>query len=145
MGIYTEMGLGVKADMKEAVAWYQKAAVQMGDGKWAEGTLVGATGEAGYFGQKNDALIARYRLAHIYFDEGKGIEPDLVKAYLLIKNVSDITNGQSVFFCCDWSRSRWFTAEMIANTKSDIERAMTTQQMELARKRTQTWTIKTGL
>lgn len=145
MGMYYEAGFGVPVDIKEAIRWYQKAAVQMGEGKWAEGYIVGATGRAGYFGQQNDALIARFRLAHIYFDEGQGTQPDLVKAYLLIKNVSEVTNGQNVFFCCDWSGSRWFTADMIASTKSSIEQAMTTRQKEEALQRADTWAIETGL
>lgn len=127
LGIYYDTGYGVEVDMIEAIKWYKKAALQMADGKWAEGYIAGATGEAGYFGQKNDALIAQYRLAHIFY-EGKGIEKDLLKAYLLINNVSKESEGNNIFFCCEWSGGRWFTAEMVKKTIEDISSAMTKEQ-----------------
>lgn len=62
LGIYYNSGYGVEVDMQEAVTWYTRAARQYADGKWAEGYIVGATREAGYFGQRNDAIIVMYRL-----------------------------------------------------------------------------------
>ncbi len=165
MAIYYDVGNGVDKDPAEAAKWYKKAAVQMAEGSWAEGKILGETGKSGYFGQRNDALIAQYRLARLYL-LGKGVEKDLVKAYLLANNVSKKSNGESVFFCCAFSSiptferddprgresaefhrrsGRWFPAKKIAKTLSTIENVMTQQQLAQARGLADQWSPKTGL
>ena len=73
LGMYCETGVGVDVNVSEAIKWYKMAARQYKEGEWAEGYIVGALGKAGYFGKRNDALIAEYRLADIYF-HGEGAE-----------------------------------------------------------------------
>ncbi len=144
LAMYYDNGMGIEVDMKEAIKWYKKAALQMGEGKWAEGYIAGAVGKAGYFGQKNDAMIAQFRLAHIYY-EGKGTEKDLIKAFLLINNVSRESEGDNVFFCCEWSGGRWFSAEMIKKTIEDISSAMTEDQLATAEEQAKSWTPENNL
>ena len=165
MAIYYDAGDGVDRDPTEAAKWYKKAALQIAEGSWAEGRIIGDKGTAGYFGQRNDALIAQYRLA-LFYSSGIGVEKDLVKAYLLSNNVSNKSNGKSVFFCCAFSTvpiierddprgrestdfhqrsGRWFDAEQIAKTFSDIENAMTQQQLARARELADNWSPETGL
>jgi TPR repeat protein len=165
MAIFYDSGDGVEKNPTEAAKWYKKAAVQMAEGTWAEGKIIGDKGEAGYFGQRNDALIAQYRLAVLY-SSGTGVELDLVKAYLLANNVVKKSNGESVFFCCAFSTvpkaksdgprgseatgphhrsGRWFTAEKIAAALAAIENAMTEQQLAQARELAEHWSPETGL
>lgn len=145
LGMYYEMGVGVKVDIPEAVKWYKKAARQLKEGKWAEGYIVGAVGDYGYFGQKNDALIAQYRLADIY-SSGKEIEKDLVLAYLLISNAINKSNGApQIFFCCEWSGGRWFRQTQFTELKEKIEKEMTEEQLKKARDMTAHWSVKNDL
>jgi hypothetical protein len=165
MAIYYDAGDGVEKNSAQAARWYKKAAVQMAEGTWAEGKIIGDKGKTGYFGQRNDALIAQYRLAVLY-SAGKGVELDLVKAYLLANNVVQKSNGESVFFCCAFSTvpniekdeprgrqvtgphhrsGRWFTAKKIANAFAAIENAMTEQQLAEARELAETWSPEAGL
>lgn len=167
MGIYYDAGSGVEKDPAEAARWYKKAALQMAEGAWAKGKIISSKGKVGFFGQRNDALIAQFRLAVLYAS-GRGVELDLVKAYLLANNVSKKSNGKSVFFCCAYSTiptakrddprgregtdaefhqrsGRWFTAEKIATTLSTIEKAMTESQLAQARALSDDWSPETGL
>jgi hypothetical protein len=165
LAIYYEAGNGVEKNPTEAARWYKKAAVQMADGTWAKGSVIGEKGETGYFGQRNDALIAQYRLAVLY-SSGKGVEFDLVKAYLLANYVVQKSNGESVFFCCAFSTvpmlkkkdprgdvstgphqrsGRWFTAKKFAATLAAIEKAMTPEQLERVRELSEDWAPETGL
>ena len=89
-------GRVISKDIPKAVYWYKKAAVQRAEGNWANGLLVGAAGKAGYFNQNSDALVAQHQLAGIY-SRGEGIEKDLVKAYLLEKNVSSSVKGKAFY------------------------------------------------
>ena len=145
MGIYYNSGCGVEVDIPKAVEWYKKAARQLEEGKWAEGYIVGATGMYGYFGQKNDALIAQYRLADIYFN-GVGAEQDLVLSHLLISNVIVKSNGEpQVFFCCDWSGGRWFRQTQFTELKTKLEDTMSQEQLAKARNMAATWNPKNDL
>ncbi|MFV1977657.1 MAG: tetratricopeptide repeat protein [Candidatus Scalindua sp.] len=145
MGIYYNSGYGVEVDIPKAVEWYKKAARQLEEGKWAEGYIVGATGKYGYFGQKNDALIAQYRLADIYFN-GVGVEKDLILSYLLINNVIEKSNGEpQVFFCCDWSGGRWFRQTQFTELKAKLEETMSQEQLKRARNMAANWSPKNDL
>ncbi len=145
MGIYYNTGFGVEEDIPEAIKWYKLAARQLEEGKWAEGYMVGATGETGYFGQKSDALIAQYRLADIYY-QGEGVGKDLTLSYLLINNVITKSHGDpDVFFCCDWSGGRWFHETQFTELKANLEKAMTQEQLEEAVIMSKSWDLKTDL
>jgi hypothetical protein len=145
MGIYYNAGQGVAIDIPQAVEWYKKAARQLAEGKWAEGYIVGATGEYGYFGQRNDALIAMYRLADIYF-QGEGVNQNLILSYLLINSVIKDSKGEpQVFFCCDWSGGRWFRQTQFTELKVKLEGAMSEEQLAKARDMAATWNPKTDL
>ena len=145
LGIYYNSGYGVQIDIPEAIKWYKLAARQLEEGKWAEGYLVGATGEFGYFGQKNDALIAQYRLADLYYN-GEGVEKNLVLSLLIINNVLAKSNGElQVFFCCDWSGGRWFNQSQFTELKSKIESELSETQEEEFNRLSASWVLKKDL
>ncbi|WP_444911667.1 tetratricopeptide repeat protein [Microbulbifer sp. PAAF003] len=145
LGIYYNSGYGIEVDIPEAIKWYKLAARQLEESKWAEGYLVDATGEYGYFGQKNDALIAQYRLADLYYN-GEGSDKNLVLALLIINNVIAKSNGEpQVFFCCDWSGGRWFRQTQFTDLKSKIEEELTDTQKAEFSKLSATWVLKNDL
>lgn len=144
LGVGYELGAGYKKDISKAIFWYKKAAVQMAEGNWANGLLVGATGKTGYFNQNSDALIAQHQLAGIYF-RGNGVEKDLVKAYLLEKNVSKLSKGENIFFCCEFSGGRSITAESISKLLLSIEESMSDADKKAVVSKMGTWDVKNGL
>ncbi len=122
VGVAYELGSGVTKDIPTAIRWYEKAAAQESDGNWANGQLVGAAGKSGYFNQNSDALIAKFQLANIYL-RGEGVEPNPEKALQLAKYVSDKTQGNSIFYCCEFSGGRYITNTAIAETLAKAEAA----------------------
>ncbi|GAB2664690.1 tetratricopeptide repeat protein [Vibrio panuliri] len=119
LGIFYANGWGVEKDASQAVAWYQKASVQMAEGDWAEGKTVGATGKTGYFNQNSDALIAKFNLAEMYF-RGEGVAKDLDKSLSLVEEVIAQSNGKPVFFCCEFSEPRYFNPPQFEALKAKI-------------------------
>ncbi|MGK0272108.1 MAG: TPR repeat protein [Cocleimonas sp.] len=115
VGVAYELGSGVAKDISTAITWYEKAASQESEGNWASGQLVGAAGESGYFNQNSDALIAKFQLANIYL-RGEGIEKDPAKSLELAQYVSDKTQGNSIFYCCEFSGGRYIANTAIADT-----------------------------
>lgn len=115
MGVAYELGSGVPKDIPKAIAWYEKAASQESEGKWANGQLAGAVGKPGYFNQNSDALIAKFQLANIYL-RGEGVPQDPAKALELAQYVSDKAQGNSIFYCCESSGGRYITSTAIAET-----------------------------
>ncbi len=138
LGVAYELGIGVPRNLQEAIFWYKKAALQMAPGEWAEGKIIGATGEPGYFNQNSDALIAQHQLANIYL-RGDGVQKDLIEAYLLEKNVSDETKGRDLFYCCEFSNPRFITANDIAKTLHGIEMMMTINERKIAEEKLKAW------
>ncbi|TWX63028.1 sel1 repeat family protein [Colwellia sp. C1TZA3] len=67
LSIFYANGGGGGKDTKVALDWHQKASVQTALGDWANGQIVGATGQTGCFNQNSDALLARFNLAQLYF------------------------------------------------------------------------------
>lgn len=123
MGVAYELGSGVtKKNIPEAIKWYELAAAQEAEGNWANGQLVGAAGRAGYFNQNSDALIAKHQLANIYL-RGDGIAPDPKKALALAQYVSEKTEGNSIFYCCEFSGGRYITNTAIAETLAKAKAA----------------------
>lgn len=98
LGIFYYNGWGTDQNFKKAEYWYKKAAAQKASGNWANGLLVGANGQAGYFNQNSDALIAEFNLADMYSNGLEGVEKDLITAYVLVNDVLKESNGKSVFF-----------------------------------------------
>lgn len=123
MGVVYELGIGVEKDIPTAIRWYEKAARYEADGDWANGRLIGDVGKVGFFNQTSDALIAKYQLANIYY-RGDGIEQDLVKAYELAYHVSKQSNGESIFYCCEFSGGTYITTESIEMTLNNIKKAL---------------------
>jgi hypothetical protein len=136
-----KFGLGIEKVPIEAVKWCKKASVQMADGEWANGKMIGASGNAGFFNQNSDALIAQYQLADFYFN-GEGVKKDLITAYLYIKNVLKHTKGSSLFFCCEFAGGRYVTAQSISELNDKITQEMSEDQIREAEKQLQTWTPK---
>jgi TPR repeat protein len=123
LGIFYKYGWGVEQDDQIAFEWYQKAAVQTAEGDWANGQMVGAIGQTGYFNQNSDALIAQFNLAQLY-REGGTVTKDLNKALELINNVIEKSDGKSVFFCCEFSTARYFNQESFKGLKDKIEKEL---------------------
>ena len=122
MGVAYELGSGVPKDIPAAIMWYEKAASQESQGNWANGQLVGGAGKSGYFNQNSDALIAKFQLANIYL-RGDGIPQDPAKALELAQYVSDNTQGNSIFYCCEFSGGRYINSAAIAETLNKAKAA----------------------
>ncbi len=146
LGVYYEKGIAIEKDIEKSVYWYTKCAVQKGEGGWAEGKIVGSIGRGGYFNQNTDALIAQWRLADLLL-EGKGVKQDLVKAYLLVNNVTKESKGKSLFYCCEWMKSGglYITPDMVTKTRDSILKAMSEDQKTAAQSLVDKWTPQTGL
>lgn len=145
MGIYSEIGFGVEPSAQRAADWYARAAKQYAEGKWAEGYLVGAAGKAGYFGQRNDAIIAEYRLADLYA-RGEGVARDRPRAYLLVNDaIAKMGDAEQVFFCCDWSGGRWFRLSQFTALRDRLTNEMSAAEMETVQARAASWDIKEDL
>ena len=117
MGIFYANGWGIEVNLDKAEYWYKKALAQKTNGKWAEGFIVGATGKSGYFNQNSDARIAEYNLANLYLNNNKNLE----QALQHINNVIKESNGNSIFFCCEFSSGRSFTQKQFIELKNKIE------------------------
>lgn len=117
MGIFYGNGWGTQPNMEKAEYWYKKALAQKSSGDWAEGKLVGATGEPGFFNQNSDALIAEYNLAQLYYNNNKNLDDALIH----INHVLSESGEESVFFCCEFSEGRYFTQEQFLELKKKIE------------------------
>jgi len=120
LGIFYENGWGTKVDVDKAEYWYKQAAAQKASDAWAEGKIVGATGKPGYFNQNSDARIAQFNLAYLYFNNGR----NLSEAYQLVNSVIDESNGEAIFFCCEFAGGRYFTQEQFLELKKKIEMKM---------------------
>jgi TPR repeat protein len=120
LGIFYRNGWGTSIDLEKAEYWYKKAAKQKAKGAWAEGQMVGAVGKAGYFNQNSDALIAEFNLAQLYLEENK----NLPEAHQLVSDVIEESNGESVFFCCEFDGGRQFTQKQFVELKEKIEKRM---------------------
>lgn len=129
LAMFYAHGMGVPKDIKAAIEWYEKAAAQKTDGAWADGQMMGATGRYGYFNQNSDARIAQRNLAVIFLD-GKGVEKDLVRAYLNIRTVVEEQNGKPLFFCCEFSggAGRWFLPQDLTKIYQDVVSQMSPEQ-----------------
>lgn len=120
LAIFYENGWGTAQDLAKAEAWYRRAASQKDSGEWAEGKLVGNSGKPGYFNQNNDARIAQFNLAQLYFQSGRNLE----EAKALVESVIAETSGKSVFFCCEFSGGRYFSQAQFVELKNKIENKM---------------------
>jgi len=120
LGIFFENGWGTAKDNEQAEYWYKQAAAQKATGDWADGKLIGAAGKAGYFNQNSDARIAQFNLAQLYYVTNK----NLPQAKRLIDSVIEETNGNSVFFCCEFAGGRYFTNKQFMELKQKIEERM---------------------
>ena len=123
LGIFYENGWGTDKDVDKAEYWYKKAADQKSSGDWAEGKLVGAIGKPGYFNQNSDALIAQFNLAQLYYTNDR----NLLEAKNLITNVIQDSNGNGVFFCCEFSGGRSFSQALFLDLKQKIENKLVAQ------------------
>ncbi|MBT5933808.1 tetratricopeptide repeat protein [Sulfurimonas sp.] len=115
LGVMYELGVSVEKNIPEAIKWYKLAAAQKSDTKWADGYIIGAIGEQGFFGQNSDARIAQYQLANIYLT-GNGVEKNIKQAYRYIAPVVKETKGSPIFYCCEFSGGQWIPAEKIEKT-----------------------------
>ena len=115
MGVAYELGSGVTQDIPTAIKWYELAAAQEAQGGWAEGKLVGGSGQSGYFNQNSDALIAMFQLANIYL-RGAAVPINPMKVFKLADYVSRKSKGNNLFYCCEFSGGRYIANTAIAET-----------------------------
>lgn len=128
IAIFYENGMGVERNVRKAEEYYLKAITHKADDEWSKGKMIGATGENGFFNQNSDAIIAEYNLAALYYyaviENDDSVSADLVTAYKHIKNVLNESKGGDVFFCCEFSRGRYFTQEMFLELEQKIKSSM---------------------
>ena len=120
LGIFYENGWGTTKDLNSAEEWYRRASQQEASGDWADGKLVGAAGELGYFNQNSDSLIAKSNLAQLYLQSNQNLE----EALALISEVIEKSGGETVFFCCEFAGGMYFTQEKFAGIKGKIEESL---------------------
>ena len=141
LGIMHELGVGVEKNITEALKWYKKASLQEAEGGWANGQSLGAMGKPGFYNQNSDALIAQYQMANLYL-KGEGIEQDIIKAYLYIKNVFEKTEGRTLFYCCEFAGGRYFPASQIKELYENVQKTATSEQLQKAQNLWENWTPK---
>lgn len=129
LGVMYELGVSVKKNIPEAIKWYEAVAIQKAEGGWAEGKIIGAIGEQGFFAQNNDARIAQFQLANIYL-KGDGTTKDAKQAYRNIAPVVKETNGMSIFYCCEFSGGQWIQAQSIKETYEQTLSQLTDQEIK---------------
>lgn len=141
LGYLHKMGNGVPEDIDKALLWFKKAAAQTAEGAWADGQLIGASGEYGYFNQNGDALIAQYNIGQIYSEEEYG-RKDLVEAFKWAKSVVEQSNGKNLFYCCEFSGGYSLSQQQIQDLLKNIEKQMTENQKNEALKQYDIWKPK---
>jgi TPR repeat protein len=140
LGMYYDVGHGVEENIDKSLYWYKRAANHNIEGKWAEGYIAGAAGKAGYFGERNDALIAQYRLARLYMEDER-VERNLVISYILATQLLTKLAGSDMFFCCEWSEGRFFTTVMVEDTIKELEEQLTEDERRKISEVESTWTL----
>jgi hypothetical protein len=131
LGIFYENGWGTTQDPRKAIEWYEKAMSQKSQGGWAEGKIIGALGKSGYFNQNSDARIAEFNLAQLLYKgyPAQGVEKDLVKAYALVTDVIEESQGRDIFFCCEFAGGRFFTHQQFTDLLNQLKSEMTAEQL----------------
>lgn len=128
LGVMYELGVAVEKNIPMAIEWYNKAAAQKSTGDWAEGMVVGSTGDQGFFNQNGDARIAQFQLANIYLT-GNGVPKDTEEAYRLIATVMKETKGKDIFYCCEFAGGTYIGAEQIKSTFESAKQELSEQQI----------------
>ena len=137
MGMFHQLGEGVAQDDAVAADWYRKAAAQFAeqDGMGLA-ILVGLSDRRGFFRQWDDALAARYFLAHHYW-KGSGVRYDIVRAWLLADNVRKLSEFKMIEACDTDSRTLYremdhpecvITQDQIDGLIQEIEAHMTDEE-----------------
>lgn len=148
MGMFHELGEGVAQDDVSAVDWYRKAADQFAerDGMGLA-ILVGLSDRRGFFRQWDDALAARYFLAHHYW-KGSGVRYDIIRAWLLADNVRKLSKFKMIEACDTDSRTLYretshaqcaITRKEIGDLIRGIEEEMTDEERAAAAEQSESW------
>lgn len=148
MGMFHELGEGVAQDDVAAVDWYRKAAGQFAerDGMGLA-ILVGLSDRRGFFRQWDDALAARYFLAHHYW-KGSGVRYDIIRAWLLADNVRKLSKFKMIEACDTDSRTLYretshaqcaITRKEIKDLIRGIEEEMTDEERAAAAEQSESW------
>lgn len=148
MGMFHDLGEGVAQDDAVAVDWYRKAAAQFAerDGMGLA-ILVGLSDRRGFFRQWDDALAARYFLAHHYW-KGSGVRYDIIRAWLLADNVRKLSEFKMIEACDTDSRTLYretshaqcaITRKEIQDLIRGIEEEMTDEERTAAAEQSESW------
>jgi len=148
MGMFHELGEGVTQDDAAAVDWYRKAAAQFAerDGMGLA-ILVGLSDRRGFFRQWDDALAARFFLAHHYW-KGSGVSYDIIRAWLLADNVRKLSEFKMIEACDTDSRTLYretshaqcaITRKEIGDLIRGIEEDMTDKERAAAAEQSESW------
>lgn len=131
MGIFYVYGWGVDQSFEEAAKWYARTSVQVAEGDWANGLIIGAAGKAGYFNQNSDAYMARYNLSE-FFLNARGVKKDNVMAYALINSVTKAKKDEPIFFCCEFSGGRYVPTSEVQKRVDEIKKTMSIVELDRA-------------
>lgn len=133
MGIFLTNGWGVSENREAAVSWYQKVLDQTGDDGWAQGKIIGDTGELGYFNLRSDQIIAEFNLSQLYY-EGIGMPKNMTLAYVYVENVLRKSNGESIYFCCNFSTPLYFDQSQFVAHRQKILDVISSEELAVAEK-----------
>ncbi len=141
LGIAWEYGQGKTQNHQEALHWYRKVAVQRTELPWADGVHLISAGEKGFFNQNNDAKVAQYLIARLYYQGGKGVKPDLAEAWLWSQYVYKLSEGNDILYCCEKSKlkTQKIEGERITKLLQDIEKALPEKTLEQLKIQAQDW------
>lgn len=148
MGMFYDHGEGVTEDDVVAVGWYRKAAAQFAerDGMGLA-ILAGLSDRRGFFRQWDDALAARFFLAHHYW-KGSGVSHDITRAWLLAENVQRLSEFKMIEACDTDSRTLYretshaqcaITRKEIGDLIRGIEEDMTDEEKAAAAEQSEGW------
>jgi len=141
LGIAYEYGQGKVKNPAESLNLYRKVALQMRDNAWADGLQVLSAGDKGYFNQNNDAKVAQYLIARLYYQGGSGVNRNLPEAWQWINYVQKASEGKDVIFCCENSKlkTQYVTSERISTLLSTIEKELSVDQLKEVKEKQKTW------
>ncbi len=149
LALLFEEGLGVERSIPEAIYFYKIVAKKWGNDPWSRGDMYGSPmfGNSGFYNQNRNALFAQYKLAKFYH-EGIVVEKDLIKSYLLLKNIFKMSKEIYEFkgvYCCTYLGYEQATSATLAKLLTTVEEAMTHEQKEKANAKFAKWSPQNDL
>ena len=141
LGIAYEYGQGKTASGTEALQWYKQVATHTVDLPWGDGVQVISSGPDGFFNQNNDAKVAQYLIARLYFQGGRGVAKDNIEAWRWANYTKNNSEGKDIVFCCENSKlkTQYITQERITALLSDIEKMLPIAELNALKESQENW------